>query len=193
MAHPPATQTDAELVARISRSAGQKAGYKQLIRELGMGGGRERRLLLEQLGRLVAHGQLVSTEENMWALPKREAPTTSPGRDGGTGRPTFQGMEAHVLSGRDRLISGRLDVHRDGFGFVRPDAGQGGRPAEDIFIPPNEIHGAVQGVLVLVDGAPRGREGRRSGRIARVLTRRNPTVVGVFHYGTPSRRRERGD
>ena len=28
----------------------------------------------------------------------------------------------------------------------------------------------------------RGRDGRRSGRIARVLTRRNPTVVGIFHY-----------
>src|ERR1700712_1871449 len=194
MAHPPATQTDAELVARISRSAGQKAGYKQLIRELGMGGGRERRLLLEQLGRLVAHGQLVSTEENMWALPKREAPTTSPGRDGGTGRPTFQGMEAHVLSGRDRLVSGRLDIHRDGFGFVRPDSGgAGGRGPEDIFIPPREIHGAMQGDIVLVDEAPPGRDGRRSGKIARVLTRRNPTVVGIFHYSVPARQRERGD
>ena len=28
----------------------------------------------------------------------------------------------------------------------------------------------------------RGRDGRRSGRVVRVLTRRNPTVVGVFHY-----------
>jgi ribonuclease R len=105
----------------------------------------------------------------------------------------FDGMEAQVRSGRDRLISGRLDVHRDGFGFVRPEAGQGSRPGEDIFIPPNEIHGAMQGDLVLVDEAPPGRDGRRSGRIARVLTRRNPTVVGVFHYGEPSRRRGRAD
>jgi ribonuclease R len=53
---------------------------------------------------------------------------------------------------------------------------------DDIFIPPNEIHGAMQGDLVLVDEALPGRDGRRSGRIARVLTRRNPTVVGIFHY-----------
>jgi ribonuclease R len=35
---------------------------------------------------------------------------------------------------------------------------------------------------VLVDEAPPGRDGRRSGRIARVLTRRNPTIVGIFRY-----------
>ncbi len=40
----------------------------------------------------------------------------------------------------------------------------------------------MQGDLVLVDEALPGRDGRRSGRIARVLTRRNPTIVGIFHY-----------
>ena len=50
--------TDRELVARIARSAGAKAGFKQLVRELGLGGGRERRLLLEQLARLtMSHGE----------------------------------------------------------------------------------------------------------------------------------------
>jgi ribonuclease R len=109
-------------------------------------------------------------------------------------------MEAAVSGGRERLVSGRLDLHRDGFGFVRPDVHvpsrtrvegvdlqrQTGLSApqkqDDIFIPPSEIHGAMQGDLVLVDEALPGRDGRRSGRIARVLTRRNPTVVGIFHY-----------
>jgi ribonuclease R len=91
-------------------------------------------------------------------------------------------MEA-VVRGRDRLLSGRLDLHRDGFGFVRPDGSAStGSKQDDIFIPPNEINGAMQGDVVLVDEAPPGRDGRRSGRIARVLTRRNPTVVGIFHY-----------
>jgi ribonuclease R len=104
-------------------------------------------------------------------------------------------MEAQVRSGRDRLVSGRLDLHRDGFGFVRPDAARAGSRSsqnEDIFIPPNEIHGAMQGDLVLVDEAPVGRDGRRSGKIARVLTRRNPTVVGIFHYAG-GRQRDRGE
>ena len=46
----------------------------------------------------------------------------------------------------------------------------------------------MQGDEVLVDEAPPGRDGRRSGRIARVLTRRNPTVVGIFHYARTHRR-----
>ncbi len=56
---------------------------------------------------------------------------------------------------------------------------------EDVFIPPGEMGGAMQGDQVLVELAPprygRG-DGRRSGRVLRVLTRRNPTVVGIFHY-----------
>ncbi len=56
---------------------------------------------------------------------------------------------------------------------------------EDVFIPPGEMAGAMQGDEVLVElAAPRfgQRDQRRSGRVVRVLTRRNPTVVGVFHY-----------
>ena len=49
MAKTPYPQADRELIRRIERSAGQRAGYKQLIRELGLGGGRERRLLLGPL------------------------------------------------------------------------------------------------------------------------------------------------
>jgi ribonuclease R len=199
MARTPTPQTDRDLLARITRSAGKKAGYRQLIRELGLGGGRERRLLLDQLGRLVGRGDLIQVEEDMWALPKSEPESSVPRRETVRSGARFDGMEAQVRSGRDRLISGRLDLHRDGFGFVRPDARQAtGRSAgrsdkEDIFIPPNEIHGAMQGDVVLVDEAPVDRAGRRSGKIARVLTRRNPTVVGIFHYSVPARQRERGD
>ena len=194
MAHSLNPQTDRELLARITRSAGQKVGYKQLIRELGLGGGRERRLLLEQLGTLVSRGELVPSGEDMWALPKKEPATTGSKRTSPGNRSVFEGMEDQVRSGRDRLVSGRLDLHRDGFGFVRPDpSATGGRLPEDIFIPPNEIHGAMQGDVVLVDEAAPGRDGRRSGKIARVLTRRNPTVVGIFHYSVPARQRERGD
>src|SRR5580692_1650464 len=50
-----------------------------------------------------------------------------------------------------------------------------------------------QGDAVLVDEAPLGRDGRRSGRVARVLTRRNPTVVGIFHYARGRRGRSAWD
>jgi len=155
------SMTDRELVERIARSAGGKAGYKQLVRELGMGGGRERRLLLEQLARLTVRGTIVKLDREHWSIPR--APTN-----------------------RDNLAAGRLDLHRDGFGFVRPNARQA-VGQDDIFIPPNEINGAMQGDQVLVEVEPPKADGRRQGRIVRVLERRNPTVVGMFHYRSADR------
>ena len=80
-----------------------------------------------------------------------------------------------------------MDLHRDGFGFVRPNARQADSGADDIFIPPNEINGAMQGDQVLVEVEPPKADGRRQGRIVRVLERRNRTVVGVFHYARSDR------
>lgn len=164
--------TDKELLERVSRSAGQRAGYKQLVRELGLGGGRERRLLLEQLDRLTANGHLAKLDREFWGVPRH-------GEQASTGRK------------RNNWISGRLDLHRDGYGFVRPDTREK-TEEEDIFIPPDSIESAMQGDLVLVELLPSRGEGRRAGRILRVLERHNPTVVGIFHYAN-GRRTARGD
>src|SRR6185437_11841980 len=193
MAKTPYPRTDGELLRRIERSAGGRAGYKQLVRELGLGGGRERRLLLEQLARMTARGEIVKTDAEQWALPSAAPEKTARTKSDLPSMPQKTGDERATQSGprrttRENLIAGRLDLHRDGYGFVRPNEGQS--RDEDLFIPPNELNGAMQGDEVLVDEAPRGRDGRRSGRIARVLTRRNPTVVGIFHYA--SGRRARG-
>ena len=61
--------TDRELLRRIERSPGQRAGYKQLIRELSLPGGRERRLLVEHLARLTAAGRLVKLDRDQKRLP----------------------------------------------------------------------------------------------------------------------------
>jgi len=153
--------TDRELIAHIARSAGSKAGYKQLVRELGLGGGRDRRLLREQLARITLRGELTQLVRDMWSIPR--SISANPGT-------------------RDNLIAGRLDLHRDGYGFVRPNARQSVGQGDDVFIPPDEINGAMQGDQVLVELAPPRADSRRFGRIARVLERRNATVVGTFHY-----------
>jgi len=158
--------TDRELLRHIERSAGQRAGYKQLAMEFSLGGGRERRLLLEHLARLTAAGHLVKLNRELWGIPK-------------------------TVTSRDTLVAGRLDVHRDGFGFVRLNDQKPGE--EDIFIPPREMGGAMQGDQVLVELAATRygmqRNGRGQGRVVRVLTRRNPTVVGIFHYAKGGRER----
>ncbi|MDE1177090.1 MAG: RNB domain-containing ribonuclease [Edaphobacter sp.] len=174
----PYKYTDRELIRLIERSAGQRAGYKQLIRELGLGGGRERRLLLEQLARITARGALVKIDSDHWSMPSAVPAKTA--------RVSRSPLADELHPTRERLLTGRIDLHRDGYGFVRPNGST--NREDDLFIPPNELNGAMQGDEVLVDEAPRGRDGRRSGRVARVLTRRNPTVVGIFHYARTHRR-----
>ncbi len=219
MVSSPYPHSDRDLLQRIGRSAGGKAGYKQLVRELGLGGGRERRLLLEQLSRIVARGELRQPKQGVWAIPaapaasagtadpagtaaRRSAGTSASGRSaatesrGGAINPGFGDPRAtDHRSGRDRLLSGRLELHRDGFGFVRLESKNGTRSAEaqDIFIPPVALHGAMHGDLVLVEEDTPRADGRRSGRIARVLTRRNPTMVGIFHYARSAARRRWAD
>src|SRR5580704_2228496 len=162
--------TDRELLARIAASPSQKAGYKQLVRELSLPGGRARRLLLEQLDRLTVRGQLVHIDREHWSLAR--------------------------AASRENLVAGRLDLHRDGYGFVRPNR----RPSatdlkvapavQDIFVPPNEINAAMQGDQVLVEVEPPKADGRQQGRIVRILERTNPTVVGTFRVARPDRGRD---
>jgi ribonuclease R len=182
----PYPHTDRELIRRVERSAAGRAGYKQLVRELGLGGGRERRLLLEQLARITARGELVKINNEQWSIP-----SAIPEKTARMPRSANAAPETMLRATRDRLLAGKLDLHRDGYGFVRPN-GSTNRD-DDLFIPPNEINGAMQGDEVLVDEAPPGRDGRRSGRIARVLTRRNPTVVGIFRYAKAQSRRSAWD
>jgi ribonuclease R len=161
--------TDRELLARIAASPGQKAGYKQLVREFSLPGGRARRLLLEQLARLTVRGQLIQPDREHWTLPQ--------------------------AASRENFVAGRLDLHRDGYGFVRPNR----KPSvtdskvpsavQDIFIPPNEINAAMQGDQVLVELDPPKADGRQQGRIVRILERRNPTVVGTFRLAREDRGR----
>jgi len=173
-------RSDKDLLRRIERAPGHRAGYKQLVTEFGLGGGRERRLLLEQLARLTARGALTKLDREVWTIGAADKSTDKRARSGGSG--------ATWDVTRENLTAGRLDLHRDGYGFVRPEKGQrSGQSEQDIFVPPNELNGAMQGDQVLVEVGPPGRDGRLSGRIARVMTRRNPTMVGVFHYASHDR------
>ena len=84
-------------------------------------------------------------------------------------------------SGRERsepLVQGRITAHRDGYGFVVPDAG-----GEDVFLPQAQMHTAMHGDHVAVwPGLPRS--GRRGGGLFhKVLERGQQTVVGRIRAG----------
>src|SRR5450759_2905687 len=86
------------------------------------------------------------------------------------------------------MLVGRLTMHRDGFGFVIPDATSldanlKARLAGDVFIAPHATGSSMHGDRVLVEVGTVRPDGRAEGRIIRSLSRAHPTVVGIFHYG----------
>ncbi len=86
------------------------------------------------------------------------------------------------------MLVGRLTMHRDGFGFVIPDATSldanlKARLAGDVFIAPHAIGSSMHGDRVLVEVGTIRPDGRAEGRIIRSVSRAHPTVVGIFHYG----------
>src|SRR3984957_20510236 len=153
--------TDSTILKHIAKQPKQGAGFKQLVRELGLHG-EERRALHEHLQKLLASGALIRSDSDRNALPNAVA--------------------------EKNLVAGRLTMHRDGFGFVIPDSKSlspalRARLTGDIFIAPHLIGNAMHGDLVLVDISNVRPDGRAEGRIVRPVMRANPSVVGTFHYG----------
>jgi len=153
--------SDSAILKHIARQPKHQAGYKQLIRELGLHG-EERRELTAHLQRLVKIGSLIAIDSDRYALPQ---------------------------AADKNLVAGRLSMHRDGFGFVIPDQKSlnptiKSKLTGDIFIPPHQIGNAMHGDLVLVDIANVRPDGRAEGRIVRPVHRANATVVGIFHYSS---------
>jgi ribonuclease R len=80
------------------------------------------------------------------------------------------------------LVEGRIVAHRDGYGFLIPDAPVPGVDG-DLFIARDNFNDAMNGDQVLARILHRRPDGRAEGRIVQVLKREHPTVVGLFRYG----------
>ena len=153
--------SDSAILRHIARQPKQTASHKQLLRELGVKG-EARRELSDRLYALVSKGELLQVDSERYAVPQ-------------------------AAKGRNLLV-GRLTMHRDGFGFVIPeatslDASLKARLAGDVFIPPHAVGSSMHGDRVLVEVSAVRTDGRAEGRIIRSLSRAHPTVVGIFHYG----------
>ncbi|MFA5938669.1 MAG: ribonuclease R [Sinimarinibacterium sp.] len=74
------------------------------------------------------------------------------------------------------LIAGSVQAHRDGFGFLIPDAG-----GDDIFLPPRQMRALMNGDRVLVRVVGRDFKGRPEGTVAEVIERVSRSVVGRLH------------
>lgn len=74
------------------------------------------------------------------------------------------------------FLRGKFIGHQKGFGFVAPEE-QG---LDDIFIPPTEINGAMNGDIVLVRVQKETSGDRREGTITKIVERGQTTIVGTF-------------
>jgi ribonuclease R len=145
--------TDAALLGHMARLPHARASFKQLIRELGAKGA-EREDVETALARLAARGDLLELRSGHYA----------------------------VTAGSREFAVGRLNMHRDGYGFLIPDRPMEG-VAGDVFIPRESAKQAMHGDRVVVRIARIEADGRADGEILKVLKRAHSTVVGEFRIG----------
>jgi len=158
------TDIKERILALLRRPKYRPLDKKELIRALGFRGD-ERREVKEALRELEQAGEIARIRKNRYILPE----------------------EAD-------LVTGRLQIHPAGYGFLARESGESG----DIFISAENTGTAMNGDRVVaritrdVDYA-RARSGnnRAEGRVIRILERAHDTIVGTlqqtrnFYYVVP--------
>ncbi len=96
---------------------------------------------------LIAKGSLVKTRENRIGLPARM-----------------------------NLVTGRLQGHSDGYGFVIPEE----EGEIDVFIPSRAMEGAMHGDTVMARIEKSTTRGKREGKVVQILQRAHSELVGRF-------------
>jgi ribonuclease R len=142
--------SDANLLDRIRQLPHGRTTYKQLVRELRLQG-EDRNPLEEALDRLTEKGALVELRSGHYA----------------------------AVGAGSEYVSGRLSLHRDGYGFLVPDQPIPGIDG-DVFLPRDEAAKGMHGDRALVHIVRIERNGRADGELVRVLRRAHLTVVGEF-------------
>src|ERR1035438_10465658 len=136
--------TAAAIVAHISQLPHSRANFKQLVRELGFKGDGCNELAAA-LTRLTARGDLIELKSDQYVVTTRTR----------------------------EFAVGRLNLHRDGYGFLiseHPIPGING----DIFISPEAAEKAMHGDRVIVRIARIEAGGRADGDIVKGLKRAHP-------------------
>lgn len=81
----------------------------------------------------------------------------------------------YCLLDRLDLITGTVQAHRDGFGFLIPDEG-----GDDVYLSAREMHTVFDGDHIVVRDTGTDRRGRRQGRLVEILSRGVTELVGKF-------------
>jgi ribonuclease R len=82
---------------------------------------------------------------------------------------------AYGLPAKMDLVAGRISAHKDGYGFVMPDDGDG-----DLYLSPRQMRSVLHGDRVLASVIGIDSRGRKEGAVREVLERAHERVVGRF-------------
>src|SRR5215472_14209079 len=146
--------TDQAILKHIEHQPHYSAGYKQLVREMRLRGA-DRHLLEARLQALVKSGRLVETGRDRYTLAEHAA-------------------------ARQNLIAGRLTMHRDGYGFVIPNAAQRSTIEGDVYIGPQAIGSACTATRCSLSWAVARRTGGLKAEFSACLLGRNLPSLGSF-------------
>ena len=187
---PRAPVSEADVLAHLSRSR-RPQSLREIAAALDLRHS-ARRALVKLARQLKQRGLIHEYPNGRVALPKEKqgaefAPTqhqkSTPQRHGSEPRSESRSPVRPEVN----QLTGRLVAHRDGYGFVVPDAPRKDMDG-DLFIGRDSMGDAMHGDHVLASIERRNRFGdgasRAEGRILRVINRAHGTVVGLFRYGS---------
>ena len=142
--------TDSAILDHIARLPHARATFKQLVKELASRGA-SRQEVDAALDRLAQRGELLEVRSGHFVATRFSR----------------------------EYAAGRLNVHRDGYGFLISD-----RPIEgirgDVYIPRESAQTAMHGDRVVIHISRIENDGRADGEIVKILRRAHQTVVGEF-------------
>lgn len=135
-----------ELILKVLEDLGRPAYQDQIEEELHIRSEQDQEALRRRLRAMVRDGQLV-----------------------------FNRRGGFCLAGKIGVIAGRVQAHRDGFGFLIPDEG-----SEDIFLSPRLMQSVMHGDRISVRISGIDQRGRPEGSLVDILERNTETLVGRF-------------
>ncbi len=135
-----------EFIIQYLAEIGRPVSFQHISKALAIKSDEEVEGLHRRLKAMVRDGQLISNRRGSYAL--------------------VQQLD---------LVPGRVQAHRDGFGFLIPDEG-----GADIFLPAKEMDAVFNHDRVLVRIVGIDSRGRKEGQVADILERNTHRIVGKY-------------
>jgi len=168
-----------EVLSALHRARGKGLSLKQLAGQLHLGHGAQQELR-RGLSRLLKEGRASFDGHLYREADAREGPPektrTQPRKT-----PAVMAEGARQRRGQAQAageVTGVIHLKSEGYGFVTPLLGEGGRE-NDLFIPPQFVRGALDGDVVRAR-TMRGRDGRLAGEVLEVMERRRQLALGIY-------------